>query len=453
MEIDFKTTRTDAFYIDGKKCRDVYNGGRDITRFLIKSNNESASGFRIRKDTSSCATHFRAGIDAFKDLIFRNEISFDDAMADILVEYYKKATGSISLNEFAKNALIEMLLTGEAYALVYTPIQETLQSAQAEKDLGVRPYVEIISADRIIPELTRKNEQGNITQIGIRASYIVSSDRYNDETADEIRVYFDNGEIDIIRDDEVSTFATNVKKLHIIQMRYGAEDKAPFINEANMQIQHYNLSSAKDAYNLKLGFPFPVTWNMIGKGSKVARRELDENGNSIQRVEFDANKGINFPVNQDTGAKLGDVEFRELSGSADAILSNSLKEKEIAIGKGFVKLAIQGTSNKTVEQSKGERAEGTSKLAQIATKVEEFLNNIHELFCDFLSIENSGYISVNREFIENGLSKEDKDLLLEFFSLGEITFAELVNELQNANLLTTLDLDEIKSRRLAEGKQ
>ena len=439
------------------KCHNVYEGSEKVHEYLTKSKNESALGYSTRVEISACATIFKKGINSFVDILFRDSLTYSDDMPENIVEYYDSADGKRSLNEVAKQITKEILLSNKVYVLVWTP-QSTATNAKEEQQQGVRPYIEIITRDRIIDSVTKRDTNGNIERIGVIGSYIESETRYEIEEGVENRVYFNDGTTEIFRKYGGGfvlhdTIESDVKDMHILELTLDdIVDSPPFINEANTQLQHYNLESAKDAYNVQLAFPFIVTHGMMQNNRDISVNGTDDDGNTIQVVEFQANKGIDFAVNPETGAKLGDVTIKELSGSADAVLKSSIDDKKMAIIDGFVKMVGDSSGNKTTQQSESERVSGESTLAALSDKIEDFLNDIHALFSAFLSMEVKGYISVNKEFIEQGLSELKYKMLSDLYADETLDRRAYIEELQNLGELTTLDVDELEARLLANGK-
>ncbi|MDM5264689.1 hypothetical protein PF327_10830 [Sulfurovum sp. XTW-4] len=439
-----------------KKCNDVYVGANRVQEYLIKSNSESTIEFNSRKSIASCGTTFKKGINSIVDILFKTEITIDEKVSPKLTKYYETADGKQSLNKIAKTLLKQLLLSNKVYVLVWTPVNDA-KNAKEEEQKGIRPYIEIITRDRVMDNILKRDSLGNIVHIAIAGSYVESETRYETKTNNEYRVYFNDGITEIFREtkDGVSLYQTvqsEVEELNIIELTMDEVNDIPnFINEANYQLQHYNIESAKDSYNKKLAFPFVVTWGMMSNSSGIATEKTDDNGNTIQVVEFQANKGIDFSVHPETGAKLGDVEIKELDGNADTILKTTLEDKKLAILDGFIKFFTESSGNKTVEQSESERTAGESMAASLSQDMEHYLNRIHDLMCKFAGEKTEGYISTNKEFIDSGLTDIVYKMLSDLYMDETIDREAFLTEIQSYGLLKTIDIQKLKDRLTANG--
>jgi len=444
---------------DVSKCHDVYNGGRDVHKYLNKSTSESLAGFKKSVSTSALSQTFENGINSIKDILFRSPITFDDKISPNLLELYKTVDGRQSFNEFAKEILVQAELSNRVYVLVSTPPHNAKTKAE-EIQQGVRPTSELIPRDRVMDKLIKRDGAGNIVRIGITGSYIKTEGKYTDVVEDENRIYFADGTVEIWRDNSDGemvlheTISSEVKEIHILEFVYNEiKDAPPYINAANYQLQHYNIERSKDRYNIKLGFPKVISWGLMGNSQNVSTQTKDENGNTVNVVEFDADKGIDFSVNPETGAKLGDVKILELDGKADGILETTLASKTKTIVKSFIEVVSDSNGNKTVEQSESERAEGESEISQLSDKMEDFINKIHKLFARFAGDSGDGYITTNKEFIKNGLTELKLKMLDDLLGNEIIDKIAYTKELQGMGELQTLDIDELEKRLIADGKR
>ena len=459
MSVDtpsFKVTETAARRL-GLMCKDVYDGGDKVHKYMIKSVSESATEYSKRVELSSIKTTFKKGIDGFTDLLFKNPVHLTEDVPEKLDTYYKKLNGNQTLNEMAKGAFKETLLTNVIYWLVWTP-ENTAANAKEEEELGIRPYVEEIPLERIID--VQKDEMGNIQMIIVAGSYNYESGRYGVETKPEYRIYFADGEVEIWRENakgEVNLYDTvqlEVPEMPIVELEYEEQTENPaFVNEANIQLQQYNIDNARFSYNLKLAYPIVKTWGLLQNSRNIARDSIDEEGNPVKVVEFQSSKGIDFPVNPETGAKLGDIGLTEVSGGADAVLKSTSDDMDQAIADGFIQLVTSESGNKTVAEAENERARGEGTLSSASQNLQNFLNDVHRLMCLYAGEQIAGEVIVNTEFASDDLDQLEYNMLTDLYAEQIIDKRQLIEELQKYGKLKTVEIDALMDRLTAVGMQ
>ncbi len=441
------------------KCKRVYKGSSYVQQFLLKPVSESRQEFHIRSSISSIGSTFKKGVNSFRDIIFREDLKYSEDMPENLILYYKTVSGGKSLNSLSKDTLKDILLSNGCYWLVWTPDTMAV-NAKEEEQLGIRPYIEMITKDRIVESLTHKDELGNLTVVTVKGSYVFQANKYEKEYKAEYRVYFDTGIVEIWRDNGsgkivfVEDISLGVPEMPIIHLSFDDEEEVPpFINEANLQLQQYNIESAKFSYNLKLAFPLVTTWGMLMNSQNISKDGFDDQGNAVKMVEFQSSKGIDFPVNPETGAKLGDLEFKEVSGTSDKVLKSTAEDLIKAIVEGFITMTANTSGNKTTIESESERVAGESTLSATSSKLEEFINKGHILFCKYAGLPEVGTISVNREFVEDELDTVEYKLLFDLLSEEILDKEEFIRELQRYGKLKGVDVDKLIARLTAVGKQ
>lgn len=442
----------------GTICKDTYIGADKVKKYLIKPVSESDIEYEGRQNISAIATTFKKGIDSFTDILFKNPLRYSEDVPDKIVEYYKTANGSDSLNEMAKGAFKESLLMNAVYWLVWTP-DNTASNAREEEQLGIRPYIEEITLENIIS--IRRDSLGNLSMVIVAGTYVAEEGRYEDVEKAEYRVYFASGEVEIWREaktgDEIEMYDTimlDVPEMPIVELRYETQDETPaFINEAKLQLEQYNIESARFSYNIKLGFPMVTTWGLLQNSKNVAIDSEDSDGNPVKIVQFQSSKGIDFPVNPETGSKLGDIEFKEISGDSDSVLKGTSEDYTTAIMDGFISLITSTSGNKTVAEAENERAAGESTLSSASSNLEDFLNRVHSLFCKYAGIEPVGEIYTNTEFVDDDLDSLEYQLLTDLLAESVIDKRQFLEELQSYGKLQTVDIDALMDRLTAVGYQ
>ncbi len=440
------------------KCKKVFDGSSYVNSFLLQPVSESNKEYEVRASISSIGSSYRKGITNIRDIIFRKDLEYSEDMPESIAEDYTTVWGGNDLNDLSKNTLKDALLGNGCYWLIWTPTEQAA-NAKEEEQLGIRPYIEKITMDRIVEQLTYQDALGNLTMVTVKGSYVYKETKYEKEYKAEYRVYFDTGIVEIWRDTggmivQVEEVILGVPEMPIVYFVIDQDqDIPPFINEANLQLQQYNIDSAKFSYNLKLAFPLVTTWGMLMNSQNIAEDGFDNDGNSVKLVEFQASKGIDFPVNPETGAKLGDLEFKEVSGTSDKVLKSTSDDLTKAILEGFVTMTTDTTGNKTTTQSESERVAGESTLASTASKLEAFINRAHDLFCKYAGVPTQGEIIVNDEFVGDELDDLEYKLLFDLLGEEILDKEEFVRELQGYGKLKGVDVDKLIARLTAVGKQ
>ena len=290
----------------------------------------------------------------------------------------------------------------------------------------------------------------------VAGSYSFKEGRYGSEKKIEYRIYFDTGLVEIWRENaegEITHYEDiqlEVEKMPIIELQYEEQTDTPaFTNESKLQLQQYNIDSARFSYNLKLAFPLVKTWGLLQNSNNIAKNDIDEDGNPVKIVEFQASKGIDFPVNPENGAKLGDINFEEISGDADKVLQGTSNDLTMAISRGFIQITTNQSGNKTVAEAENERATAEGTLNSASQNVEMFLNDAHILFCEYAGIKPTGTIVMNTEFVEDTLDNTEYQLLMDLYAEQIIDRTQLLEELQHYDKLKTMDIEALIDRTLA----
>jgi hypothetical protein len=427
-------------------CKNVYAGSSHCKKYLTLKTGESREGFEARKLEATLNQTFYKGVRSIIDIIFRKELTLSDDVSQKMKDYYEKADGTHSLNVVAKHLLRDMLLTNRAYVLVWTPPVKA-KNALEEKKKGLRPYVQLIDRTRIL------KMNGKPPSIAVKGTYQENIGRYGSDTRVEHKIYFEDGIVERWVDDKkVETIKIGYQGIPIVEAIFDENEKdmPPFADEATYTISHFNMESRRKSYGHKLLDPTIVSWGMFQNQENIATETTDSEGNKVFKVEFGANRGINFPVNPETGAKLGDVEFKELSGKSDAIARASLEDDLTAIKKGFIEIVSEKSGNKTVTESENERVSGESQLSSIASTLENVLNRVHFLMCTMAGEPVVGEITVNKEFLNTTITDLQYQIWKDMNIDGLMTKETFLKMLQKNGALEGVNLDE-ELRKLEAG--
>ncbi len=440
-----------------KLCRKTYNGSLECLEYLFQRDYESDRSFEGRQKFVSVGANYKKNIDSVLTMIFKSPVRYDGIDAQ-LEDLYTKVDGTSSITFFSKETLKSVLLEHTGYVLVWTP-ENIAQNKAEEKELGIRPYAENIHRSRIINKYTQRNEAGELTQICIAGSYEMQDpdDEYLLVDKIEYRFYFADGTVHVFREanggfELFDIIYSELKKMPIVEFIYDTNPKQtpPFYDPALHQLHIMNIESGKDRYNFDLPFATVVTYGMLQNQKNLV---ITDPTTGVSKVEFRSDKGIDFPVNPETGARLGGVEFVERDGKIDDILGGTIEDKKTSINEAFVKLISDSlTGNKTTEQSESERAMGLGALSSLSAGMKDGLNKVHALFSESMgSTTPQGELYLDLDFISKELTRDNLELFNGLYMEGVLSDTEYIKCLQDPEYFESLDADELAVRKRDQG--
>lgn len=427
-----------------QKSLDVHNGSETTVKYLKQASTEDSEEFKNRKSNFTLAPLYQTGIESIINIIMRNPITFSDDMREDIKDMYSKDIDGLntSLNEHAKQILRDLLLTNKNFTNVWT------------EPNGSRPYVSNVERLRV----AYIYRDGEFKQIAIKGAYSQFKDRYNIEIKEEYKIYFGNGDVEVWRDGKLTdTLLTDYNTIPVIETTLQGNkaefynDKPPFLDLAKMMIRWGETDSRKNEFVNRLAIPLVVAWGMeLAELAEDSTETAVTRVGDTYRVEMAGSRGWSFAINQN-GQKLGDIEFRELSGANDGVLRANITDIENVVKNGFVKFVQSDKGGKTVTESENERVGAESYLSSIAQLLEDSLNEINGLFYSFYGKKETtvtggkGYITVNKDFLATKLTDIEAQLLKDLNEASIITHETYLKQLQDGGMLKGVDVDmEIK---------
>ena len=427
------------------KSLNVYHGSEETKKYLIKAPTETEEEFKNRQKNFSIAPFYKSGIDSIINIIMRNPITYSDDMRQDIKDIYSKNIdgNNTSLNEYAKNILRDLLLTNKNFTNVFT------QQGESE-----RPYINNIARNRVSYII----RGGIAKQIAIKGSYLHQKDRYNIEHKEEHKIYFEDGLVEVWREGKhTGDIQTEYQTIPIVETTFQGDkseflnDKPPFLDLAKLQIRWGETDSRKNEFVNRLAIPIVISWGMDLEtlSSDSTETAVNKIGDTY-KVELAGSRGWMFPISQD-GKKLGDIEFRELSGENDTVLKGNLVDIENQIKAGFIKFVKSEKGSKTVTESQNERVDAESQLSSIANLLDDALNEINELFFALHGKKEKeltgkvGIITVNKDFLDTKITDLEYQILSDLNENGLITNETLLGQLKEGGTLKGVNVeDEVK---------
>ncbi len=436
-------------------CRATYKGSLSAVKYLSQREYESDTSFEKRNELVAVGYNYKKGIDTIVSMIFKEDIKYNE-MPPNIEEMLETVDGNDDFTFFGRSILRSITVGHTGYVLVWTP-QEKAANKQQEKELNIRPYAEFIERERVVEKYTQRDSKGALSQICIQGSYPVAStdDPYLMEDKPEYRFYKKDGTVDIFREAAEGGFtffetrSNELKQMPVVEFLVDRDsDKTPpYYDSAVYQLHIMNIESGKDRYNFDLPFPTVTTFGMLQNSKNLVVPGLD----GVQKVEFRSDKGIDFPVNPETGAKLGGVEFIERSGDIDGILAKSIEDKRASIDAAFIKLLVDSTGNKTVEQSESERAAGISSLTSISNAMAAGLLRVALLMMEMSGNKGKPGVILTKEFLSGEITPQQITLFYDLYLSGALTDAEYIKCLQDPKYFDSLDADKMSVQKRDEG--
>ena len=391
-----------------KITQDIFNGSDTANNYLRKFPKEDSIPYKERQEDSALDNFVFSTVDTIKNIIFRKPIITTNVTNNGVKEWIKAINFQQNINEFAKKLLISRIRDGKTYILIDRMsfnANETLNGAQ-QTDNEKRPYFINIFRENLLD--TEYDLFGNFSRVNIREFYTEKSGKFGVETKEQIRVWHQNGLVEIYRANELfSTIQTSLKEIPLVEI--GSDDIPPLYDQAKLNIQHLNRNSECSNYVRVGASPFLAVYGNI------------ETGNDQKTPPtLGINSGLKFTDKQSSG-----VEWVEMTGANFEIINSEITKIADMMIRKTVEL-VSSTNIKTATQIEKESTEGESKLNDYATELEAGINKALE-FMQFFSEAALGenLITVNKDFNNSILSPEAANSYRMDYMQGIITIDQL----------------------------
>lgn len=371
---------------------DVYNGSKSAVKYLQRFSREADDAYFYRTTTLTLLNVLRETVRTTVATIFRNPL---EVIEGKLTEDQLRI-----LNDDAKKLTEYYVRDGLAFILVDKDrVDEPIITLQDELERGTIPYLVPISRSRV-PNWTT-NEDGSYKTFSIYFDYTENIDEYKQETKQEIRVFKDDGTVEIWRDGRIyETVQTGLSYVPVVPL--GTACLPPTLDLARINVTYMNRRSELDRYLRISSAPVPVIW---GKTDNA-------------QMTIGVDQAILFSSKDE-----GDFEWKELTGKNYEALQADLDvqfQNMIEFTLSFVK---ESESVKTATQVSKEAVANESRLVDYATDVEVALN----LALDIM--ENMGFSSVeialNKDFDSTVLTPEQIATYIQLFNSGALSLTVL----------------------------
>lgn len=413
---------------------DALMGGTKAMRaagrtFLPQWPKEDPVAYNDRLQLSTLLPAYSETIKNMTGRVFAEPIVIGEDVPSEIAEYLENVDNQgNNLQVWAQTLFSKGLSHGLSFVLVDYPQTENLVTRADEIAAGARPYAVTIKPEQV---LGWKYETVNGKPVLTQFRYVESveeedqEDEFGTVCIEQVRVlepgYWrtyrqtgkDNGwemhaegftTLDYV---PIATFYTN---------RTGFMTAVPPLLElAHLNIKHWQSQSDQDNILHVARVPILVA---IGAGDMV--------GPDGQTIPWEMTIGTSAATRIDQG---GDMKFVEHSGQAITAGSNALdalvEEMRMA---GAKLLQKEKQATKTATQAREENAQETSALETMAGQLEDCLDQVLQIFADWLGLPEGGHVQVQGAFDVDFAQETTLPALLNMATQGRLSNETLFNE-------------------------
>lgn len=438
---------------------DALMGGTDAMQaagevLLPKFPAEDKDSYQCRLASSTLLPAYRETIKNMNGRVFAEPIAMGDDSPEQIKGYAENIDNQGSnLQVWAQRLFRSGLSHGVSYALVdYPPTvgadgQPVIRTVADEIAAGVRPYVVLIKPRQV---LGWKSEARNGVEVLTQFRYMESvtepdpENEFLDRCIDQVRV-LEPGSWRVFRkmkgDDnkdawiETGRGTTSLTVIPIVAYyteRTGfLSGRPPLLELAHLNKKHWQKQSALD--NMEITALVPML-ALIG-------------------VEDDS---FQMTVGSSVATKLpkeGDMKWVEVTGKPIELNQASLDKLEdqmrMAGGKLLKK---EQTATKTATQAEEEAAHELSPLETMAEQLEDAIDQILQLFADWMKLPEGGHVQVNGNFSPDYAPETTLPLLKGMADAHYLSQETLFNEVKRRGVISgDLEWEEEKQRISDQG--
>ena len=410
---------------------DVFDGSTKAQNHLEQFEMEDAKKFNFRKKVATLNNYVKRTIENRKNIVFRKPLNLENIKNNELFEWCKSNINlrGESLNEFAKLWLENADKEGYCFALVDAPKidRDVVRTRVDEAKQNIRPYATLIKRKDLF--YFEKDEFGNYKTIAFWESYKVKKDKFLIETAYQAKVIYDDGMVEIYRDNKLyQEYQREVKALTLV--RLGKSDTPIFYDMAKTNINLFNRESEKSNYVRIGAAPFPILYG-----------SLMGNDKGVKTISI--NDGLHFTSKSDAG-----FEWAEMSGRNYDIILKEIEHLGSTMMEDSINFSTE-SNVKTATQVEKDSTVDESKLTDRATQLERAINQMlyyFSLFNERLGDDNT--VVVNKDFATNRLSSDQVAQLISMYTQGILSWERLNTMLQNGEILDYLDEKQLAEEKL-----
>ncbi|WP_414755568.1 DUF4055 domain-containing protein [Anabaena sp. CCY 9910] len=295
-----------------------------------------------------------------------------------------------------------------------------------------RPYLVLIDRRDILNWRTVKiNGKSILVQVTIQEIRTEPDGEYGEKLVKYYRVlrpgeYFVFQEIESQGETQVLLVEQGVTSLDVIPLVYYSvtesqlfAGKAPFLNLAKLNIEHYQKRSQLNEVLRKCNLPVPVRKGLI--------RTVDDL-KKVPPLVIGPNSVLDIPTE-------GDFFFAEPSGVAIAASREDIKDIEAAIDRMTLDFLTSGDHQKTATEVLLDSTKTSANLKGIARRKESAMQQVFDYWVQYTGEVEGGSIAMDESLLSMPLTPEQVDKFESLATGGLISQRTLLLLLQRGKVL------------------
>lgn len=426
-------------------------------KLLPQFPNEHKDDYQARLNSSTLLPAYSETVANNTGRVFAEPITLgEDVPAPIKELAQNIDNQGNNLDVWVQGLFSSALARGIAYVLVdYPPTQDaegnpTIRTKADEMSAGVRPYAVVIRSSQLLGwKSTTVNGVEVLTQFRYMESVEVDdpSNDFATECIPQIRVLEQGGwrtyrkSTDTNKDEwvlhaqgftslpEIPLFAYYTKRTGFMTA------EPPLMEVAHLNVKHWQSQSDQD--NIL----------HVARVPMLAYIGIDPP---------DASSGATMTVGASAATYLppdGDMKFVEHTGKAIEAGRQALQDLESQMRMSGAKLLQQEKQvTKTAAQADEEAAQELSPLETMAHQLEDAVDQMLQLFADWLKLPEGGHVEVNGNFDTDFIPETTLPLLLNMANSSKLSDQTLFSEMQRRGVVSgDLTWEEEKAKIADQG--
>ncbi|MFK0731398.1 MAG: DUF4055 domain-containing protein [Gloeotrichia echinulata GP01] len=314
----------------------------------------------------------------------------------------------------------------------YPPIDPNINSQADLLESDRRPYLVLIDRRDILNWRTTKiNGFPQLTRATIRETLLVPDGDYGEKEAVYYRVlipgeYFvfqiieGNGESQLLLVEQGTTSLDQIPLVYYSVTESSLfSAKAPFLNLAKLNIEHFQKRSQLNEVLRKCNLPVPVRKGLINQVDDLKK---------VPPLVIGPNSVLDIP-------KDGDFYFAEPTGVAIAASKDDIKDIESAMDRMTLDFLTSGDHQKTATEVLLNSTKTSANLKGVSRRKESAIQQIFEFWVSYTGEITGGGISQDESLLSMPITPEQIDRLESLATQGLISHRTLLLLLKNGKAL------------------
>lgn len=415
--------------------------------YLVKFDQESEEAFKLRQKNATFLPFFRQSVKQMTGRVFAEPIKLRDDVPPAVAELMQDVDGQgNNLQVFARRWFMMLLRYGVAHVIVdHPPRPDGVRNTQADyRAARLRPYARIVSPTAVPG--WRTIDAGGLPvldQFRVTETINEPDGEFGVRAVEQIRVIGRQG-WRVYRNisgkwTESSSGLSEangrpLNRVPVVTITADPEDpmksEPPLIDVAYLNIKHFNGRSDQDG---------AVRFARIRLGAIIG-------GETDKEITLASNSLLQLPEGGNIIIAQGSAESVTV-GAED--LDSILQEARQA-GAALLRKDIAAT--RTATQAKEEAAQEISPLEAMALGLQDGIDQMMQLFAEWLGLPNGGHSEVRGNFEEEVPADVALPNLIQLMNGGVLSKETLFHEVQRRGVVADdITWDDEKERIEADG--